>query len=240
LKQRLLLLDVLLAGLIAFVGWRLHSMGRSTAEREQAVRAAGPARVTARPEIPLPKMVPLVAGEYIEVAQKMLFAPDRNPNVIVEAAPKKVMPPLPVAHGTLELGGAIMALLSENPSAAHRAYTVGDSVGAFKLIAVSREDLTLEWEGERITRRLVELMAARARAGSPGSAAGADAAPTAANTAPTTIQTTAPGQPGIQLDTDMRACQPGDTSPAGTVSDGYKKIVQSTPFGNSCRWQAIK
>jgi hypothetical protein len=34
----------------------------------------------------------------------------------------------------------------------------------------------------------------------------------------------------------MKACQPGDTSPAGTVVDGYKKIVEQTPFGPACRW----
>jgi hypothetical protein len=195
--------------------------------------------VTARPEAPLVKAAPLVAGEYADVAQKMLFAQDRNPNVIVEAAPVKVMPPLPVAHGTVELGGVVMALLSEKTSAPHRAYMAGDNIGVFKLISVSREELTLEWEGQKITRRLAELMEAGARAGSPGAASQADAAP-AGSAGTTTIQTATPGQPGIQADADTRVCQPGDPSPDGTISDGYRKILQRTPFGNSCHWQAVK
>ncbi len=241
MKKRLLLLDLALIGLIVLAGLRLRSMGQALAAREDALRRGAPARVVAKPEAPIAKVVPLVAAEYVEVAQKMLFAPDRNPNVIVEAAPVKVMPPLPVAHGTMELGGVMMALLSEKPAMPHRAYTAGDTVGAFKLLAISRDELTLEWEGKKITRRLAELMEARARAGSPGAAAQNDApAAAAAGAAPTTISNTTPGQPGIQLDTDVRACQPGDTAPDGTISDGYKKIMQKTPFGNMCRWQAIK
>jgi len=239
LKQRLLLLNLVLVALLALAGLRLRSTGESAAARERSVHRRDPAPVAARPEAPLVRAAPLVAGDYASVAQKMLFAQDRNPNVIVDAAPVKIMPPLPVAHGTMELGGAVMALLSETPAAPHRAYMAGDNIGVFKLLSVSREELTLEWEGRKITRRLAELMEAGARAGSPGAASQADAAP-AASTGTTTIQTVTPGQPGIQTDTDARACQPGDSSPDGTISDGYKKIVQRTPFGNSCHWRAVK
>ncbi|MCE5307040.1 MAG: hypothetical protein LLG20_05320 [Acidobacteriales bacterium] len=241
MKKRLLLLDVALVGLIVLAGVRLRSMGQALTAREEAMRRGAPARVVVRPEAPIAKVTPLVASEYAEVAQKMLFVPDRNPNVIVEAAPVKVMPPLPVAHGTMELGGVMMALLSEKPAMPHRAYMAGDTIGAFKLLIISRDELTLEWEGKKITRRLAELMEARARAGSSGAAAqnGAPAA-AAASPAPTTITNATPAQPGIQLDSDVRACQPGDNAPDGTVSDGYKKVMQKTPFGNMCRWQAIK
>jgi hypothetical protein len=33
---------------------------------------------------------------------------------------------------------------------------------------------------------------------------------------------------------------PGDTTPAGTVRDGYRKLVTQTPFGNACRWELVK
>jgi len=239
LKQRLLLLNLALVALIVLAGLRLRTTGESAAGREQSVHGRDPAPVAARPEAPLVRAAPLVAGDYASVAQKMLFAQDRNPSVIVDAAPVKIMPPLPVARGTMELGGVVMALLSETPAAPHRAYMAGDNIGVFKLISVSREELTVEWEGQKITRRLTELMEAGARAGSPGAASPADAAPSA-NAGTTTIQTFTPGQPGIQTDTDTRACQPGDPAPDGTVSDGYRKVVQRTPFGNSCQWRAVK
>jgi hypothetical protein len=239
LKKRLLLLNLTLVALIVLAGLRLRSTGESAAARERFVHRMVPAPAVSRPEAPLAPATPLVAGDYASVAQKMLFAQDRNPNVIVDAAPVKIMPPLPVAHGTMELGGVVMALLSEKPGAPHRAYMAGENIGVFKLISVSREELTLEWEGQKITRRLAELMEAGARAGSPGAASQPDAAPPA-NAGTTTIQNVTPGQPGIQTDTDTRACQPGDPSPDGTVSDGYRKVVQKTPFGNSCQWRAVR
>lgn len=238
MKQRLLLLDLALVAFIVLAGWRLRSTGQSADDREQSVRGRESAPTTARPEMPPARVAPLVAGDYADMAQKMLFARDRNPNVVVDAAPVKIMPPLPVAHGTMELGGVIMALLSEKPGTPHRAYMAGDAISVFTLVSVSREELVFDWDGQKITRRLAELMEAGARAGSPGAASPTDAP--AGNQAPTTIQTTSPGQPGIQTDTDTRACQPGDTSPAGTVSDGYRKVVMATPFGNSCQWRAVK
>jgi len=38
----------------------------------------------------------------------------------------------------------------------------------------------------------------------------------------------------------VRGCIAGDSSPAGTVVDGYKKQVVSTPFGNQCSWIPAK
>lgn len=38
----------------------------------------------------------------------------------------------------------------------------------------------------------------------------------------------------------VKACVPGDDSPAGTVVDGYKKVIEATPFGTACRWIAVK
>ena len=46
--------------------------------------------------------------------------------------------------------------------------------------------------------------------------------------------------PGIELGQGSRACVPGDTTPPGTVKDGFRKVVNKTPFGNSCRWEAVK
>ena len=37
-----------------------------------------------------------------------------------------------------------------------------------------------------------------------------------------------------------KACLPGDDSPAGTVAEGYKKVLEPTPFGVACRWIAVK
>ncbi len=43
---------------------------------------------------------------------------------------------------------------------------------------------------------------------------------------------------GVALDDRTNACVPSDTSPAGTVLNGYTKVIEVTPFGNACRWVA--
>ena len=43
--------------------------------------------------------------------------------------------------------------------------------------------------------------------------------------------------PGQDVGSGFRACVPGDTTPAGTVKQGYRKFTANTPFGASCRWE---
>jgi hypothetical protein len=38
----------------------------------------------------------------------------------------------------------------------------------------------------------------------------------------------------------VKLCNPGDTSPAGAVVDGYRKVVTRTPFGEVCRWEPVQ
>ena len=37
----------------------------------------------------------------------------------------------------------------------------------------------------------------------------------------------------------VRTCVAGDTSPPGTVLEGYKKVVTRTMFGETCRWEPV-
>src|SRR5205085_1058789 len=43
--------------------------------------------------------------------------------------------------------------------------------------------------------------------------------------------------PGADAGSGYRSCVPGDTTPAGTVKDGYRKFEAATPFGRTCRWE---
>jgi hypothetical protein len=45
---------------------------------------------------------------------------------------------------------------------------------------------------------------------------------------------------GAEIDTGVRNCLPGDTSPAGTVLNGYQKRIISSMFGPVCRWEQVK
>ncbi len=54
------------------------------------------------------------------------------------------------------------------------------------------------------------------------------------------VSTPVEAGPGMQLTGDLKACVVGDTTPPGTVRDGYRKVVTQTPFGASCRWELVK
>jgi len=187
---------------------------------------------------PLPAPAPVKADGYSDIAQKMLFSRDRNPVVVVEPPPPpKVvpMPPLPLFHGVVDLGDGPMAIMSVGPKGPHRDYQPGDKVGDFKLVAVNNEELVLEWEGKTITKQVDEILdRSTAAPPAPGPAAAAAPPPAAA------LVAKAPAAPGGDLNGGIKACQPGDTSPAGTVTDGMRKVIKPSPFGSKCYWESDK
>ncbi|MCL6506697.1 MAG: hypothetical protein K6T59_06705 [Bryobacteraceae bacterium] len=181
----------------------------------------------------------LAAASYVDAAQKLVFAKDRNPTVVIEPEPPKVIPPLPVAHGVVNFGDGPLVILSEKPGAPHKSYAPGEKVGDFRLLAVTREDVVFEWEGEKIRRKLEELVERRPQE----SPAAAEQPPQPAPAqAPQTTVVNPTGEEGFgpSIGNEIRACLPGDTSPPGTVRAGMRKVVTRTPFGNVCRWEPVQ
>lgn len=240
MKGRLALLNLTLAALAALGAWQLRVRWLEARARETALYHQQVKPLPATPVVPIPPAQPVTAVTYGDVAQKMLFAKDRNPAVEIEVVPVKPMPPLPVAYGVMAFGDVRSAILSPKAGVAHRAFSAGEMVGEFKLVSVDPEELVFEWDGQTIVKKLEEIMA-KDRGAVSASASEAPAAPPAAAAAvTTTLATPAKAGPGIQLTPQMRGCQPGDTSPAGTVMEGMRKIVTKTPFGDSCRWEPVR
>ena len=46
--------------------------------------------------------------------------------------------------------------------------------------------------------------------------------------------------PGEAIVSGSKLCQQGDTTPFGTVKDGYRKTEISLPFGKTCLWDPVK
>lgn len=239
MKRKLLALDLVLIAAIGAAGWRLRLDWVALRARNQKLQHS-----STRPGRPLdlnmaPPPQPVAAARYAEIAEKMLFSKDRNPNVVVEPPkepPPKPMPRLPVLYGVLNLMDSTTAVMSESPSAPHQGVRLGDQIGEFTLVAVNHEEITLEWEGKPVTKRIDEMLVREAAP-----------PPPANNTAPRSPQP-APSQapppkadaaPGADVGNGVRACQAGDSSPAGTVTSGYRKSVVATPFGSACRWEPI-
>jgi hypothetical protein len=235
------LVDITLLVLIFVAGTALRKRwieekGREEAVLKQMVPVANPPVLA-----PLPFPTPSTAAQYLQVAQQMVFSRDRNPDVILDPPappdPPKPMPRLPVAYGVMNLGQGPTAILSEKPGADHHGYKAGEKIGEFKLVALNNQEIVLEWEGKYVKKTIEELADRTPVVATPP-------AETTQQAPPAQTQLTPVGEPKGPGETDMgnssRACVPGDTSPAGTVKDGMRKVVSKTPFGDSCRWELVK
>jgi hypothetical protein len=239
MRRRLLLLNLILAMLVVGAAFRLR---RQWLEGRERLRQVFHAKVTpaAPPQaVRLDPPQPLTPASYADAAQKLVFAKDRNPTVVIEPEPPKVIPPLPVAHGVVNFGDGPLVILSEKPGAPHKSYAPGEKVGDFTLLAVTREDVVFEWQGEKIRRKLDELVERRAQETPPAAEQPPQPAPVQA---PQTTVVNPSGEEGFgpSIGNEIRACLPGDTSPPGTVRAGMRKVVTQTPFGNVCRWEPVQ
>lgn len=258
MKPRIILLNVLLVAAIGASVWEgrvrwndAQALRRNALEAQIPHVVPPPVAPAARPEAPS-------ATKYVEVATNDLFSKDRNPTVVIEA-PKlekvREMPPLPVVYGVLGLPSGVKALMAERAGATSKAVHAGDSVGEFKIAALDSQSVTFVWEDKEIHKQIEDLMDRSARTtGSAPAALPAVAAAPANNMQPGVPQSQQPQQPnnpppppnvagsaaiGGEIGApgrSERACKQGDNSPAGTVVDGYKKVLVSTPFGTNCRW----
>jgi hypothetical protein len=48
------------------------------------------------------------------------------------------------------------------------------------------------------------------------------------------------GGPGLEGGGSNRLCDPADRSPSGTEQGGFRKVVVSSPFGQTCRWEPVR
>ena len=241
MKRKLWLLNILLVAAIALAGWQLRKEARELHAREQATLDTHPP-VPAPPAQPPPAPPPMVTGAaYLKIAEEMLFSKDRNSKVIVDPPkppdPPKPLPPLPVVHGVMDIGDGPIVMMSEKSGGRHRGVHVGEKIGEFKLVSVYKNDLVLGFEDRTVKKTLQELIdrggvEAGAVAGQTGPAGGASSTPVPA--------VVGKAEPNVKLSEDTATCQTNDPSPAGTVVNGMRKVVMATPFGNACRWEAVK
>jgi len=227
---------------VATGAWRLREDWLAARARQQGLWHQQVKPLPPPPVIFSKPADPVMPASYLDIAQKMLFSKDRNPTVVVEVkeAPPKPMPPLPLLYGVMNLPNGTTAVMSERAGTRHMGIRPGEKVGEFTLLAVSRDDITLEWDGKQLVKKIDELID---RAGPPqpqseGSTP-RSAPPVAQPSTQLAAQPPARPEPGTEMNNRMRACQPGDSSPPGTQSGGFRKVVTPTPFGDQCRWEPL-
>jgi hypothetical protein len=242
--RRVIFLNLALAALAGWLGWTAWKSWKAGV----AVRASV-AKQQVKPPVIYPPAVPeaakpLEAAEYIDVSAHMLYAKDRNSNVVVEPPPPPPPPPpiptMPVYLGQLNLVEPVIYFSNEKTP--RKGYRVGESVGALKILAFDRDTVTFEWLDKPVERRIADLkpkedQVAQAQV---QAAAPAPTTPTVQNLglAPANNEPSKP-QLGAVFG-EGRACVPGDNSAAGTVLDGFRKVISKSPMGQTCYWEAVK
>jgi hypothetical protein len=241
LRHRLLLLNLLLASLTGAAGWRLRQdwlrdhQHSATVINHRVNPAAPP------PLVPVVPPSPFAAPTYADVAQKDLFSKDRNPNVIVEVAPPKPVPKwprMPILSGIMGLPGGMVAMLAEKPDSRSRGVSVGDKIGDLKIVAMTADKISFEFEGQ-VQEKSVQDLVDRGGAAHAPEVADSNTSQNPANIAQRGGPAIA-AKPGVDVGAGggIKACDPRDTSPAGTEVDGFKKVVKLNPFGAECTWVA--
>jgi hypothetical protein len=239
MRRNLWLLDLILFVAVVVTGFVLKQRWSETSRREQTLlKQIVPA--VPPPSLPgIPGVNPITAANYMQTVQMMLFSRDRNPTVILDPPPPPPpapeMPPLPVAYGVMDLGSGPTAILAEKPGAQHRGYKAGETIGAFKILAMNNHEILFDWDGQPVKKTLEELAEKKSTV-----AVNNAPAENAAPAPPAATVISAPKGPGTDLGNETRACAPGDTNPAGSVQDGMRKVVTKSPFGDVCRWEPVK
>ncbi len=246
MTRKLILLDVALAAVFCFLVFEMRREWVEAHARAQAFLSTKIAQVPATPLAPLPKVAPLAAVAYADVALLNLFSKDRNPQVVIDVEPPKVkpIPAFPVARGVLLWEGTppvvVLSLRSGGPQ---KGYHMGDRIGDWKILSVDNQYVVFEWDGKQFKKRIDELMdhaaeTAQAPASPSAAAAASNAAPAAKAQS---LSDSGKSEHWVDVGADdMRGCKPGDDTATGTVVDGFKKVVSSTPFGSACRWEQVK
>ena len=239
MKAKLIVLNIVLMAALAVIIWQARSAWNQARKTRQDTVSVKVKPLPPPPLAPAPKPESAPAANFSDVATKDLFSKDRNPNVVVEAKPvepPKKMPPLPVVYGVLGLPSGTKAIMSEKRGEPGRPVRQGDRVGEFLIASLDPQSVIFDWDGQKITKKIDDLI----DRSSPVEAAGQPAVPAGnANAAPppkpaeVNVQQ---GKPGKDIGNGYRACVAGDSSPAGTTADGFRKNVVKSPFGESCNW----
>ena len=254
MKRRLLLLNLALAAAAALLVYRLQDHYREVQAGERKVLAAKAAPVPVPKIAARPAVSPVSPAQYAVVAQKTLFSPDRNPDVIIPPPAKveKPVPPFPAAEGVMIFGDVPPTIiLTAKNSKEQRGYQAGDTVGEFKIKSIDGSQVVFEWDGKEYPKEISDLVdkTALPAQAAQNNAPAASAQPVVVNAGGPSepvvnnVSTTNASGPGVDMGGGYAACQPGDTSPAGTVADGRKKVYVSSPFapgGQSCHWETTK
>ena len=249
MNRKLIFLDLVLLLVVVYAGMQFRNMYREAKAREAAQRNVKVTPVAPPPVEKTAPAPPVMATTYAKIAQDLLLDKSRNPEVPIEAPPPPPppppMPPLPLYHGMVNFGDeeGPVAFMSVSSGKPHKAIHPGETIGEFKLLSVSKDGIDLEWRDQKVHKRLEEILdrshsavTAQQRTETANKVEGGYSTPP-----PPRPEPPPPSQygPGADAGPGVKRCMDNDTTPAGAVVNGFRKVDKAGPFGKTCYWEAI-
>ncbi|MDD5544819.1 MAG: hypothetical protein PHX83_16755 [Acidobacteriia bacterium] len=145
--KHILLLDVILLAACVGLGAQLKRQWVSTAEQDEVSRIVPP-RVAMKNAAEKQKTPEALEKNYLVIATRNLFSPDRSDQIVQAAA--KVRPPKPILYGVLNLKDVQVALMSTPDNRESHSYKVGDKIGEYTLTKIAFNKVQLRWGDESV------------------------------------------------------------------------------------------
>lgn len=179
MRKKLLLLNALLLGALILGAAELYRDYLAAQDRYELMdRFTDPRQP---PDFPPPSDPRAVRqADYMPIVDRLLFYPDRNPVVVVEApeVQEVARPDLPILSGLVDFGDGLSALMSPRPGVRPEWIKIGDKVGQYVFNGLDGEKVKLAWNedeivvaqdelGPREALRIGPLGSARPRAAAP-------------------------------------------------------------------------
>jgi hypothetical protein len=157
--------------------------------------------------------------------------------VVIEKKPEPPPvppPPMPAYRGAMNLGDGMQALFHVPGQPGLQSSRLGEPVGQYKLLDVSSEGVTLEWNGQKFYNSVTKATE-QASAEAPQERTAAAPPAQAATPPPAALK-----GPGEDTGRGYKNCSVSDGQADGAVVDGYRKVIYTTPFGQACRYEPAK
>ena len=228
------MLDLALAAMVLVLGDQVRDRWLEARKRSDVMFRHALKQLPPPPYSALPPVLGVTAAAYSAVALKYPFSPDRNPTVIVEPPKEPPMPSLPIYYGIMTLADGETAIMSAKMGDPSQGIHFGEKVGEFTLLSVEDDVVTLGWNSKTVTKKVSELRP-HGDTGAAHAAGRPAETPRPAQVSGSKVE----ASPWDEIGPDVRACRPGDDSPAGSEEDGWRKVLVPTPMGSTCHMERV-
>jgi hypothetical protein len=144
-------------------------------------------------------------------------------------------------------------ILSEIAGGRQVVVRIGEHIGAFRLLGISRTQITLEWQGSSIQRDLADLQLRPPFTSQPHFPPVPGSIPTTERPIPqpkgeqpieqrlqATSEQSKQNGPGPLTTFGYRTCKPTDQMAEGTIVGGFRKTFVQVSYGKVCQWNQVE